>query len=187
MKPSKNSGASSSSRPPDLKIEVGTAVIDAVHDARQVWAPPPRLTVSEWADRFRKLSAEASAEPGRWETARAEYQRGIMDAFNDPSVETVVVMSSAQVGKTEVVNNVVGYLIDQDPSPILVIQPTERMGETWSKDRLAPMLRDTPALKGKVKDPRSRDSGNTLLHKVFAGGHVTIIGANAPAGFGEPT
>jgi phage terminase large subunit GpA-like protein len=143
--------------------------------------PPPKLTVSEWADEYRRLSPEASAEPGRWFTARAEYQRGIMDAVSDPAVETVVVMSSAQVGKTEIVNNIVGYHVHQDPAPILVLQPTVEMAQTWSKDRLAPMLRDTPALRGRVKAPRSKNSQNTLLHKVFPGGHITMTGSNAPA------
>ena len=104
-----------------------------------------------------------------------------MDAFSDPLCHTVVVMSSAQVGKTEVLNNLTGYHIDQDPSPMLVVQPTLQMAEAWSKDRLAPMLRDTPTLRGKVKDPRARDSGNTLLHKTFPGGHITMAGANSPA------
>lgn len=104
-----------------------------------------------------------------------------MDAVSDPSVHTIVVMSSAQVGKTEVLLNAIGYYVDQDPSPILVVQPTLEMAEAFSKDRLAPMLRDSPALRGKVKDPRSRDSGNTLRHKTFDGGHITLSGANSPA------
>jgi phage terminase large subunit GpA-like protein len=153
----------------------------ALRRATSIYAPPPVLTVSQWADRFRRLSPEASAEHGQWITSRAEYQREIMDAVNDPGIETVVVMSAAQVGKTEAINNIIGYYIDQDPSPILIVQPTEQMAEAWSKDRLAPMLRDTPCLRGKVKDPRSRDSGNTLLHKTFPGGHITAIGSNAPA------
>lgn len=144
-------------------------------------APPPDLTVSQWADARRRLSPEASAEPGRWDTRRAEYQRGIMDAISDATVHTVVVMSSAQVGKSEIVLNGLGYFIDQDPAPILLLQPTVEMGEAFSKDRLAPMLRDTPALQGKVKDAASRNSGNTTLHKQFPGGHVTIAGANSPA------
>ena len=90
-------------------------------------------------------------------------------------------MTSAQVGKTEILNNVVGFYIAQDPSPILVVQPTLDMAQTWSKDRLAPMLRDTPALQGLVKDARARDSGNTTLHKLFPGGHITACGANSPS------
>lgn len=106
-----------------------------------------------------------------------------MDAFSSPKIETVVLMCGSQLGKTEIVNNVVGFYVDQDPSPMLVIQPTQKpMAEAWSKDRLAPMIRDTPCLQGKVKEPRSRDSGNTILHKEFPGGHITIAGANSPAG-----
>lgn len=104
-----------------------------------------------------------------------------MDALSDPDVENVVIMSSAQVGKTEFILNIIGYFVDQDPSPILSLQPTLQMAETFSKDRLAPMVRDTPVLTGKIKDARSRDSGNTLLKKNFPGGHITLAGANSPA------
>lgn len=149
--------------------------------ALRVWEPPPDLTVSQWADQFRRLSSESSAELGQWRTDRAPYQRGIMDAASDPSVETIVVMSSAQVGKTEILQNIVGYHVHQDPAPILVVMPTLEMAEAYSKDRLAPMVRDTPALSQLIADPRARDSGNTLLHKRFPGGHITLAGSNSPA------
>jgi phage terminase large subunit GpA-like protein len=90
-------------------------------------------------------------------------------------------MASQVTGKTETINNMIGGDIDIDPCPILMLQPTLEMGETWSKDRLAPMLRDTPSLRGKVKDARSRDANNTILHKSFPGGHITIAGANSAA------
>jgi phage terminase large subunit GpA-like protein len=148
-----------------------------------VLPPPPTLTVSQWADEYRILSAEASGEPGRFRTDRAPYQRGMMDALGDPRVETVAIMTSAQIGKTEaLVNNTVGYFIHQDPSPIMVVQPTIQAAEKWSKTRLAPMLRDTPALRGRVKDAKSRDSGNTITEKAFPGGLLVIVGSNAPAG-----
>ncbi len=127
------------------------------------------------------LSPEASAEYGRWKTARAEYQRGIMDAFSDPSVETVVVQTSAQVGKTECLQNVIGYFIDYSPSPILIVEPTIEVGKTFSKDRLSTMIRDSPCLLRKVREIKTRDSENTILHKRFPGGHITIAGANSPA------
>ena len=149
--------------------------------ARSV-SPPPVLTVSQWADRYRRLSSESAAEPGQWNTDRAPYQREIMDAVNDPLVEEIVIMSSAQVGKTELILNIIGYFIDYDPSPMLVVQPTVKpMAEDFSKDRLAPMIRDTPALARKVRDAKSKTSGNTILHKIFPGGHVTIAGANSPS------
>lgn len=148
---------------------------------REHLRPPPRLTVSEWADASRRLSPEASAEPGAWRTDRAAYQRGIMDSVTDPRISTVVVMIASQTGKTEVLLNVIGYFMAHDPAPMLLIQPTLEMAEAFSKDRLVPMLRDTPSLRGLVKEARSRDSGNTLLHKQFPGGHITLAGANSAA------
>ena len=153
----------------------------AVNKAFKLFEPPTDLTVSQWADQKRVLSAEASSESGKFYTNRAEYQRGIMDAFSDPHVEDVVCMTSAQIGKTEILNNIVGFFIDQDPSPMLVLQPTVDMAQAYSKDRLAPMVRDNPCLRDKVKDPKAKDSGNTILHKTFSGGHITIVGANSPS------
>ena len=137
--------------------------------------------MAEWADLERKLSPEASAEPGAWRTDRAAYQRGIMDAMTDPKVSTVVAMLASQVGKSEVLLNVLGYHMQHDPAPILLLQPTLELAESFSKDRLAPMVRDCPALRALVKDARSRDANNTLLHKQFPGGHITLAGANSPA------
>lgn len=150
-------------------------------EAVTVAAPPPRLKISEWADHERHLSAESSAEPGRWRTDRAPYQRGVMDALNDPLISSVVFIKSAQVGATEIINNIAGYYMSQDPAPILAVFPTLTLGQAWSKDRLAPMLRDTPCLTGIIADRRSRDSENTVLHKKFKGGQITISGANSPA------
>lgn len=127
------------------------------------------------------LSPEASAEPGKWYTSRAEYQRGILDAFSDPAIERVVVQSSAQVGKTEIANCVIGFFIDYDPSPMLIVEPTIDVAKSWSKDRLSTMIRDTPCLKRKVSDTKSRDGDNTVLHKNFYGGHITVAGANSAA------
>ena len=150
--------------------------------SQKIWKAPPKLTVSQWADENRRLSPESSAEPGRWRTSRAEYQREIMDTVADATIETIVIMSSAQVGKTEIINNIVGYFIDQDPAPMMVLQPTVDMAKTWSHDRLAPMVRDTPALKSLIADNKSRASSNTLFHKSFPGGHITMTGANSPTG-----
>lgn len=144
--------------------------------------PPTDLKLDEWADKYRRLSAESSAEAGIWNTNRAAYQRGMMQAISDPTIENVVFMTGAQVGKTEIINNAIGYFIHNQPSPMLVVQPTLEMAKMWSNDRLAPMLRDTPVLKNAVKDARSRDSGNTLYQKSFSGGYIAIVGANSAAG-----
>mgnify|MGYP005750350051 CR=1 FL=1 len=147
----------------------------------RAFATPPDMTVSEWADAFRVLSPESSAERGRWRTDRAPYQREIMDSIGDPRVERVVVKSSAQIGKTEVLLNVIGYYMDYDPAPMLYIQPTEDMAESFAKDRLTPMIRDCPTLASKIIDTKDKRRGNTTFHKSFPGGHITMIGANAPS------
>lgn len=137
--------------------------------------------MSQWADAERKLSPESSAEPGQWRTSRVPYLRGFMDAASDPAVKKLCGVFASQVAKTEAVNNMLGQRIRHRPGPMLIVYPTLKMAEAWSKDRLAPMLRDTPCLRGRVRDARSRDSGNTVLHKQFPGGHLTIAGANSPA------
>ena len=148
----------------------------------QAFKPPKKLLVSEWANENRYLTSSSSAEPGLWRTSRANYQKDIMDCIIDRNIETVVFMKSAQVGATELLLNILGYYISQDPCPIMILQPTIEMGRSFSKDRLAPMLSSSPALEDKVKEPRSRDSENTVLHKKFPGGHMTITGANSASG-----
>lgn len=157
--------------------------INSIYDIidKSVILPPPDLSVSSWADENRRLSPEASSVSGKWDTSFAEYQRGIMDAVNDPLCEKIVCMTSSQVGKTEIELNIIGFFIDYDPAPILVVYPTETLAKAFSEDRLTPMLRDTVCLQGKVKDPRKRDSKNTKLHKMYPGGHITMVGANSPA------
>lgn len=126
------------------------------------------------------LPAESAAEPGRWKTSRVAVARGPMEAVTDTEVHTVSVMCCTQLLKTELILNTVGFHVHQDPAPMIVMQPTIELAEAFSKDRIAPMVRDTPALTGKISDAKSRDSGNTILHKQFAGGHLTMVGANAP-------
>lgn len=167
-------------------VDVRAARRRAMRTAREVFKThlklPPRLTLSQWADRYRYLS-EPAAERGWWRTDRAPYLREIMDTVSGREHQDVTIVKSSQTGGTEVLNNAVGFYIDQEPSPLLVIQPNVKpMAEEWSKNRLAPMLRDTPRLRGKVRDARSRNSGNTILQKAFPGGSLAVIGANSPAG-----
>lgn len=144
--------------------------------------PLPNLTVSDWADRYRMLSSESSAEPGRWRTDRAPYQKAIMDAFTDLDVRRVIVMSCSQVGKSDIMNNVIGRFAHLAPAPILMIQPTVDMAQDYSKSRIAPMIRDTKVLRDIFQDVKSRESGNTILSKLFPGGRLIMGGANSPAG-----
>ncbi len=152
--------------------------------------PLPKTSVSEWADTYRYLSAGVSSEPGKWRTDRAEYQRAIMDAFTEPGVHRVVVKSAAQIGKSDIMNNVIGRFAHLDPASIMMIQPTVDMAQDYSKSRIAPMIRDTPVLSSLFYDvkragdktAKTRDGNNTILSKFFPGGRLVMCGANSPAG-----
>lgn len=143
------------------------------------YRPPKDLTVSEWAEQFRVLSRESSAEAGPWRNARTPYLVDIMDAFTDPNVSKITFVASSQVGKSEFELNTIGYIIDEDPGSVLYVQPTIEDAKKFSRIRIAPMIRDSKALAKKVADVKSRDSGNTMLQKSFAGGMLTIVGSNS--------
>ena len=134
----------------------------------QAWAqglrPEPALSVATWADRHRVLSPRASAEPGRWRTARTPYLGEIMAALS-PShpAQRIVFMKGAQVGGTEAGNNWLGFLIHHAPGPALAVQPTVELAKRFSRQRVATLIEETPALRERVAPARSRDSGNTVL------------------------
>jgi phage terminase large subunit GpA-like protein len=152
------------------------------HKLAKHLALPPRITVSEWADKNRILPSESFAEPGHWNTDRAPYQREIMDSVTQPGVEETVIMSSSQIGKSEILNNIIGYYIDLDPCAMMLIEPSIEMAQDYSKRRIAPLIRDTKCLTDKVSDSTTRDLNNTILMKAFPGGFLSMGGANSPAG-----
>lgn len=145
--------------------------------------PDPLLTVSQWSDEHRHLSQKAASEPGRWRTSRTPYLKEIMDCLSPSSpVQRVVFMKGAQVGGTEAGNNWLGYVIHHAPGPMLMVQPTVDMAKKLSKQRLAPMIDESPVLRDRIAPSRERDSGNTMLVKEFMGGVLLITGANSATG-----
>jgi len=161
---------------PKIRESYAKAVADA-------WAADPVLTVSEWADAKRILPQKGAAEPGPYRTDRTPYMREIMDALSVTSpVQDITLMAGAQVGKSEAGNNWVGYIIDHAPGPMLLVQPTVDNAKRYSKQRIGPMISESPALAEKVVDNKSRDSSNTMLEKEFPGGILLLGGANSAAG-----
>lgn len=173
-------GAASARIDPD---EARDRAIEAERNAlRQVFRPAPDYTVSEWADENRVMAPEETAEPGRWRTSRVPYLREVMDAGLEPGVERVVFMKSAQVGATEVLKNVLGYFVANDPCPILVVMGSLDEAQKWSKEKLSVMIDATPQLREQISDAKSRSSDNTILSKSFPGGHLGLVGATSPKG-----
>ncbi|MGK0674246.1 MAG: phage terminase large subunit family protein [Halothiobacillaceae bacterium] len=150
---------------------------------REGLTPDPLLTVSEWADRHRVLSSKASSEPGRWRTSRTPYLKAIMDCLSPTSpVERVVFMKGAQVGATETGSNWIGYVIHHAPGPMMAVWPTVEMAKRNSKQRIDPLIEESPVLCELIAPARSRDSGNTILAKEFRGGVLVMTGANSAVG-----
>jgi phage terminase large subunit GpA-like protein len=145
--------------------------------------PDPDLLVSEWADQFRMLTTRSSPEPGLWRTERTPFLRQIMDDLSPRSRwERVVFMKGHQLGATECGNNWTAFNIHRAPGPMMIVQPTTDMAKRNSKQRIGPLIEDCPALRELVRDPRSRDSGNTVLAKEYPGGILVLVGANSAKG-----
>jgi phage terminase large subunit GpA-like protein len=160
---------------------------DGAEDILRTWRrgmrPDPDLTVSEWADQHRWLSSRASAEPGRYRTARTPYLREIMDALSPRHpAQRISFMKAAQVGATEAGNNWIGFVIHHAPGPMLAVLPTVEMAKRTSRGRLDPLIADSPALRERVNPARSRDAGNSMLSKEFPGGILVLTGANSATG-----
>lgn len=145
-------------------------------------APRPPVTVSGWADKHRVLTSKGSGEPGRWRTNRTPYLREIMDQLSAKSkTQRIVLMFAAQLGKTEVGLNWLGYIMHHAPGPMLTVLPTIEVAERWVMQRLQPALLETPALREVFDSRKSRDSANSKFIKDFPGGVLVIGGANSPA------
>lgn len=166
----------------------------------ETFAGLERPKLSEWADNNRVLTTKTGAFAGPWRTDRNPVMREIMDCYNDPLVETLCLMTCAQIGKSELLNNVFGWHATQDPCPILMVQPTIDAGRAYVKERLNPMISSCAALrrliprtkridKAKRKardlglvDTDDDDATSTVAYKPFPGGYLAVVGANSPVG-----
>lgn len=143
-----------------------------------MFKPPSGATVSEWADKNRRLAGTGSAEQGKWHTDRAPYQREMMDAFSQRGVHDIAFMTGAQIGKTVMLSNMMGYVIDLRPGPCLMVLPAEDDADNYSKERLAPDIEATPVLREKVFGGNE----STIRLKRFPGGFISMTGAMSPGG-----
>lgn len=138
--------------------------------------PPEDITVSEWADKYRLLDSKVTAIPGPWRTDYVPYLKDIMNEFNNYETEEIIFVKPTQVGGTEALQNMVGYVIQQDPAPTMVVYPTDKLAESISDNRLKPMLLSTPTLK-----MRYRESESSKLEYQFEGMYLTLVGSNSPS------
>ena len=157
--------------------QIKTRIDKIIKPSLEYFKPPEKLTLSQWADKYRYLSPESSAEPGRWRTARTPYLKRIMDCWTDPKVRLITAVAASQVGKSEVELNAIGYAIDQAPTSIMYVHPNLKAAQKFSRLRVNPMIRDCKSLRDKVK--KTKKAGNTILQKSFPGGMLTIVGSES--------
>ncbi len=149
---------------------------------KEYLTPPPNISVSEWADKYRILPKGTGSEPGKWRTKRTPYLKEILDCLSSDEVIYIVIMSCNQIGKGEVINNGIAYYIDCRPAPMLMVQPTVEAAEGYSKTKLAPMFEETRVLKNKMEGFQQN-----IREKKYPGGFLKIVGANSPAGLASNT
>ena len=137
-----------------------------IMDALAVLKPPEKLTVSEWADKYRILSELDSAAPGHWRTSKTPYLKAVMDAFNADFIHDITFCAGTQLGKTSAEQNMIGYAVAQDPGPMLVVYPSEK--------RLQPLIMLSPALREKFNERGSKD-----LELSFDTMYIALVGANS--------
>ncbi len=150
---------------------------DWIMNALAVLKPPEKLTVSQWADKYRILSELDSAAPGHWRTSKTPYLKKVMDAFNDDFIHDLTFCAGTQLGKTSAEQNMMGYAIAQDPGPMIIVYPSKELAKFTSEKRLQPLIKLSPEL---YKHWNER--GSTDLELTFDTMYIALVGANSPAG-----
>lgn len=152
------------------------SVAEYQKEAMRQLQPPENLTVSEWAEKYRMLDSKTSAMPGPWRNEKTPYLREIMDEFINYDTEEIIFCKPSQVGGTEAMQNMLGYVIQQDPSPTLIVYPTDTLAESISKNRLEPMIRASKPLRKLYNENES-----SKLELQFEGMYLSLNGANSPS------
>lgn len=142
----------------------------------QLLCPPEQLTVSEWAEQYRILDSKSASMPGSWSNSVTPYLVGVMDEFTNYETETIIFCKPTQVGGTEAAQNMIGYIVMQDPAPTMIVYPTDTLAKSISENRLQPMLKATPEIRRKF------DENSSLLELQFEGMYLSLAGSNSPSG-----
>lgn len=168
--------AKAAKRKPTLKTRKYSSpgyIIDTLEALR----PPEEITVSEWAEKYRVLDTKSSARPGPWRNSTTPYLKGIMDELNNYETEEIIFVKPTQVGGTEAIFNMLGYIIEEDPSPAMIVYPTDELAKSISKNRILPMIQNCPTL---FRRYHENDSSNLELQ--FDDMYLTLVGSNSPSG-----
>ena len=145
--------------------------------------PPEYLLVSEWANRYFYLPSEGNAEAGKYHCKRMPWQTATLDDVLDPNCSEIYLQWASQLGKTLSICIILGYHVDHAPCAMQVVYPTLDSAKSFMREKFVPSTKETPRLKGKLIEPRAKDSESTTMNRKFPGGNLTALGANSPSGF----
>ena len=151
-------------------------VTEYIRDALRQLQPPEDLTVSEWAEKYRILSSNTAAMPGPWRNDKTPYLKEVMDELLNYETEEIIFCKCTQIGGSEALLNMLGYIIQQDPSPAMIVYPSDKLAESISENRIRPMLKSTPAIRRVYREFQSQK-----LELQFEGMYLTLAGSNSPS------
>jgi phage terminase large subunit GpA-like protein len=129
---------------------------------RRAWTWPEKMSPSQWSERYRILTPDLTSEPGPWRGERVPYAAGLMDLFTRDGLEGIVCMKGAQIGWSEIMRNWIGYCIDRQPGPAMLVLPDRTSGQAAIVERVKPLLFSTPAVARHLTD-RSWDITNEVI------------------------
>ena len=145
-------------------------------EALEAMKPPDDLSVSEWAERYRILDELSSKMTGPWKNTVTPYLKGIMDEFNSWECDEVIFVKPTQVGGTEAIFNMLGYAIQQDPAPTMIVYPSDKLACTTCESRIMPMINACRSLRKKYDL-----KGSSQDELKFDNMRIRLTGANSPA------
>jgi len=160
-----------------------TGLPKALRELARIIEPPEHLLISEWADKYFYLPSEGNAEAGKYKCSRMPFQRDMLNDPLDPACSEIAWQISSQLGKTLSICIILGYHVDHAPCAMQVVYPTLDSAKSFMREKFVSSTKETPRLKGKLIEPRAKDSESTTMNRKFAGGNLTALGANSPSGF----
>src|SRR5258706_3490926 len=160
-----------------------TGLPKVFRELARIIEPPEHLLISEWANKWFYIPAEGNAEAGKFHCRRMPYQTAMLNDPLDPNCSEIYWQISSQLGKTFCIVVIIGYHVDHSPCAMQVVYPTLDSAKSFMREKLVTAFRATPRLKGRLIEPRAKDSESTTMHRKFPGGNLTALGANSPSGF----
>ena len=139
-------------------------------------APSERVSVDQWADKYRVVPASHSSSGGEWDNEESPYLVEPMRCLSDPRYRTVTLQKGSQVGGTEIAFNAAMCWADIDPGPMMMVYPSTKLAEKVNRERFEPSIKATPRAMMRL---RGKQHDITGLHVTFDRCSLSLVGSNS--------